>query len=89
MIKKDGDGCLVSKLQKIAWNFFEQYALLNTHKKEKHMNSSSNNKALYFFVGALLIAVIGMGAVMYKNQVAEKPALSIELGEDGLDVETN
>jgi len=53
------------------------------------MKPSSNNKSLYFIVGALLIAVIGIGAVMYKNQVVDKPALSIELGEDGLDVETN
>jgi len=53
------------------------------------MNSSSNNKGLYFIVGALVIAVIGMGAVMYKNQIADKPAISIDLGEDGLDVETN
>jgi len=62
---------------------------LNDVRMEAHMNSSSNNKGLYFIVGALVIAVIGMGAVMYKNQIADKPAISIDLGEDGLDVETN
>jgi len=53
------------------------------------MSNNSNSKSgLYFIVGALLVAVLGLGFVVMNGQ-ADKPDLTIDIGEDGLDIDTN
>ncbi|RKQ71852.1 hypothetical protein DES40_1183 [Litorimonas taeanensis] len=52
-------------------------------------NRSDSNKGLYFIVGALLVAVLGLGYMYISGQSADEPTLSIDVDEDGIDVDTN
>ena len=48
----------------------------------------SSNGMLYFIVGALVVAVLGMGYVMYNGSGQSDSDLSISVSEDGIDVDT-
>jgi hypothetical protein len=53
---------------------------------------ASDNKSkngLYFIIGALLVAVLGLGYFVYSGQSADEPDLAIEVSEDGIDIDTN
>jgi hypothetical protein len=52
-------------------------------------DTSGSNKALYFIVGALLVTVLGLGYMYMSGQSANEPTLSIDVNEDGIDVDTN
>lgn len=52
-------------------------------------DTSGSNKALYFIVGALLVAVLGLGYMYMSGQSADEPTLSIDVDDDGIDVDTN
>lgn len=51
--------------------------------------SNKSNKGLYFVIGALVVAVLGLGYMYMTGQSADEPTISIDLDDDGLDVETN
>ena len=51
-------------------------------------NSGGGGKGIYFIVGALVVAVLGMGYFMIQNQTDE-PDLAIEFSEDGIKVDGN
>jgi len=51
-------------------------------------NSGNGGKAIYFIVGALVVAVLGMGYMLMQGQ-ADKPDLAIEVSEDGITVDGN
>lgn len=51
--------------------------------------SNKNNKGLYFIIGALVVAVLGLGYMYISGQSADKPTLSIDVDDDGIDIETN
>jgi len=53
------------------------------------MADSNSNKGLYFIVGALVVAVLGLGTLYLTGQSADEPTLSIDVGEDGIDIDTN
>jgi len=53
------------------------------------MADNNANKGLYFIVGALVVAVLGLGYMYITGQSADEPTLSIDVGEDGIDVDTN
>ena len=46
-----------------------------------------NRNAIYFIVGALVIAVIVLGVVLY-NEKQSDAGLSVEIGDGGISVET-
>ena len=52
------------------------------------MAEQSTGKGIYFIVGALVIAVLGLGYVLMSQQ-ADEPDLAISVSEDGIDVDTN
>lgn len=51
-------------------------------------NSGNGGKGIYMIVGALIVAVLGLGYMVMQSQ-ADKPDLAIEVSEDGIDVDTN
>ena len=52
-------------------------------------NKNTSGKGLYFVLGALVVGVLGMGFMMYSGQSADKPDLSIEITDKGLEVDSN
>lgn len=50
---------------------------------------NKSNKTLYFIIGALVVAVLGLGYMYFTGQSADKPTLSIDFDDNGIDVETN
>lgn len=51
-------------------------------------NSGQGGRGIYFIVGALVVAVLGMGYFIMQGQ-ADKPDLAIEVSEDGIDIDSN
>jgi len=51
-------------------------------------NNRSGRGGLYFIVGALVVAVMGLAYIVL-GQTTEKPDLSISVNEDGIEVEGN
>lgn len=51
------------------------------------MADKSSSKATYILIGAIIAAVIAGG--LYFIQEQNEPELSIEVNEDGIDVDTN
>jgi uncharacterized protein YpmB len=51
------------------------------------MASKSGGNALYFIIGAIVVAIIAAAFFMF--QESNEPDLAIDVGEDGLTVETN
>lgn len=51
-------------------------------------NSGNGRGGLYMIVGALVVAVLGLGYMVMQGQ-ADKPDLAIEVSEDGIDIDTN
>lgn len=51
-------------------------------------NSGNGGKGIYLIVGALIVAVLGLGYMVVQGQ-ADKPDLAVEVSEDGIDVDTN
>ena len=51
-------------------------------------NSGDGGKGIYLIVGALTVAVLGLGYMVMQGQ-ADKPDLAIEVSEDGIDIDTN
>lgn len=52
------------------------------------MKNTSNKGPLFAVIALLVIAVLGLGFAVTTLQ-ADKPDFSIDISEDGLDVETN
>ncbi|MEK1888467.1 MAG: hypothetical protein AAAB35_13055 [Phyllobacterium sp.] len=46
-----------------------------------------NRNGLYLIVGALLVAVIGLGIYIYREET--KPAVELKIGEKGISIEQN
>lgn len=51
------------------------------------MANKTSGNALYFIIGAVVVAVLAGGFFMV--QQSNEPDLSIDIGESGLDIETN
>lgn len=51
-------------------------------------NSGNGRGGLYMIVGALVVAVLGLGYFVMQGQ-ADKPDLSIEFSEDGVEIDSN
>jgi hypothetical protein len=51
-------------------------------------NTGSGGKGIYMIVGALIVAVLGLGYVVMQGQ-ADEPDLAIEFSEDGIDIDSN
>lgn len=51
------------------------------------MANKSGGNALYFIIGAIVVAVLAVSFFMY--QESQEPDLSIDVSESGIDVETN
>jgi hypothetical protein len=51
-------------------------------------NSGNSRGGLYMIVGALIVAVLGLGYVVMQGQ-ADKPDIAIDVSEDGIDIDTN
>lgn len=49
---------------------------------------SGNNNVLYMVLGGLLVAVLGLGYMMLSGK-SDEPTLSIDVTEDGIDIDTN
>lgn len=47
---------------------------------------SPRNNGLYFIVGALVVAVLGMGYLMLQDTQSD-PRLEISISEDGLNID--
>jgi hypothetical protein len=52
-------------------------------------DNNGSGKGIYFIVGALVIAVLGLGYLYISGQSADKADLSISVDDGGLDVDTN
>lgn len=52
-------------------------------------NNNRKNNGLYFIVGAALVAVLALGYMMATGHFSDDPDLSIEVSEDGIDLDTN
>lgn len=52
-------------------------------------DNNGSGKGIYFIVGALVIAVLGLGYLYISGQSADEPDLAIEVNEDGIDVDSN
>lgn len=52
-------------------------------------NKNGNSSGLYMIVGALVVVVLGLGYMVATGQFADEPDLSIEVSEDGLDIDTD
>ncbi|WP_416877103.1 hypothetical protein [Litorimonas sp.] len=52
-------------------------------------DNNGSGKGIYFIVGALVIAVLGLGYMYFTGQSADEPDLSIEVDDNGLDVDSN
>ena len=50
--------------------------------------NEGGNKGLYFVVGALVVAVLVLGYFFMQSQ-ADEPDLSIEVNEEGLEIDTD
>jgi hypothetical protein len=50
-------------------------------------NNAGGGKGLYFIVGALVVAVAVMAYFLFAP--SEKPDLAIDIGDTGIEVETN
>lgn len=48
---------------------------------------TSNNSAVYFILGALVVAVLGIGYVLYNGQASGGSELSITVSEDGIEAD--
>lgn len=53
------------------------------------MSNEKSKSRLYFIVGALLVAVLGLGYMVISGQGGDKPDLAIEFDENGVDIDTN
>ncbi len=51
------------------------------------MANKSGGNALYFIIGAVVVAVLAVGFFMV--QESNEPDFSIDVSESGIDVETN
>lgn len=51
------------------------------------MANKSGGNAMYFIIGAIVVAVIAVGVFMV--QESNEPDLSIDVGESGIDIDTN
>jgi hypothetical protein len=51
------------------------------------MANKSGGNALYFIIGAVVVAVLAGAFFLF--QESNEPDLSIDVGESGIDVETN
>lgn len=51
------------------------------------MANKSGGNALYFIIGAIVVAVLAVGFFMIQEQ--NEPDLSIDVSSEGIDVETN
>lgn len=51
------------------------------------MANKSGGNALYFIIGAAVVAVIAVAFFMF--QESNDPDLSIDVNENGIDIETN
>ncbi|MDA8708342.1 hypothetical protein N9M10_03115 [Hellea sp.] len=49
-------------------------------------NSGNGGKGLYMIVGALVVAVLGLGYIVMQGQ-ADKPDLAISVSEDGIEID--
>ncbi|MDB2439126.1 hypothetical protein N9W89_10450 [Hellea sp.] len=49
-------------------------------------NSGDGGKGIYFIVGALVVAVLGLGFMVMQGQ-GDKPDLAISVSEDGIEVD--
>ncbi|SDP60776.1 hypothetical protein SAMN05428967_2722 [Phyllobacterium sp. YR620] len=47
----------------------------------------NNRNGLYLIVGALLVAVIGLGIYIYREET--KPAVELKIGESGVSIQQN
>lgn len=52
------------------------------------MSEKNSSKSLYLVIGVLLAVVIGLGA-MYLTEKSDEPTLSIDVNEDGIDINTS
>ena len=52
-------------------------------------DNNGSGKGIYFIVGALVIAVLGLGYMYISGQSADEPDLAIEVDENGIDVDSN
>lgn len=52
-------------------------------------DNNGSGKGIYFIVGALVIAVLGLGYLYVSGQSADKPDLAISVDDGGIDVDTN
>jgi hypothetical protein len=69
---------------------FLSMAMTPCFKKESLMagNSSNGRGGLYMVVGALVVAVMGLGYVVLQDK-ANEPDLAISVSEDGIEVNGN
>lgn len=51
-------------------------------------DGSGSNRGLYFIVGALLVAVLVLG-YFFMQEKQNEPDLSIDVNEQGIDINTN
>lgn len=57
------------------------------HLKGNFMAKKSGGNALYFIIGAAVVAVLAVGFFM--TQKSNEPDLSIDVSESGIDIQTN
>lgn len=51
------------------------------------MSEKTSNSAVYFILGALVVAVLGIGYFLYSGQASGGNDLSITVSEDGIDAD--
>ncbi len=52
------------------------------------MSERNSNKSLYLIIGVLIAVAIGLGT-MYLSEKSDEPTLSIDVNEDGIDINTS
>ncbi|MGJ8562303.1 MAG: hypothetical protein ACSHXY_02015 [Alphaproteobacteria bacterium] len=52
-------------------------------------NNNGKSNGMYILIGALVVVVLGLGYMVATGQFADEPDLSIEVSEDGLDIDTD
>jgi hypothetical protein len=55
------------------------------HRQENFMNRSNG---LYLIIGALVVAVVGLGAYVYREE-SKPQGVELRIGENGVSVEEN
>lgn len=80
----------MANFHKSHWNassFVALNILINKMRIIDMANNAGGGKGLYFIVGALVVAVAVMAYFLFAP--SEKPDLAIDIGDTGIEVETN